>query len=58
MEWLIVRDTKTGKELHVARDNPLCPFLVCADGETVKVRRGSMRKVFRLWMRARMEESG
>ena len=57
MEFMVVRDTITGEELRVAQPSPESDWLVEENDEELKeVRKRSVGKVIRTWMKERRKE--
>ena len=57
MEFMVIRDTITGEELRVAQPSPESDWLVEENDEELKeVRKRSVGKVIRTWMKERRDE--
>ena len=57
MEFMVIRDTITGKELRVTQPSPRSDWLVEENnGELKEVRKRSVGKVIRTWMKERRDE--
>ena len=57
MEFMVIRDTITGEELRVTQPSPGSDWLVEEnDGELKEVRKRSVGKVIRTWMKERRKE--
>ena len=57
MEFMVIRDTITGEELRVAQPSPESDWLVEENnGELKEVRKRSVGKVIRTWMKERRKE--
>jgi len=58
MEYLLVKDTETGKTLLVSRQSLAPTYLVVYDTtEPVKVKKRSIGKVIRSWMKDRRNDN-
>lgn len=56
MEYLLVRDNQTGKTLQILRHLPNPNYTVIQDMAVEDVKRVSIGKVIRNWMKDRKEE--